>query len=136
MLIVVHQTISTQSAEQRTEWADEDEEKNNTEEKKVLISLSLFSLSVSLPFCLPLIQCADCFRTENGLPRYSAWPIYHIDQLMKKSDVHRRLARNVRVRDIMIFCTLWQRRGALAAQRLSLADMVIFLTWPCDVLAS
>lgn len=111
-------------------WAKEQYRRN----KKVLISLSLSpSISVSLALSLPLIQYADCFCTENRLPRYSAWPIYHIDQLIKKSDVHRRLARTVRMREITIFCTFWQRHGARAAQRWRLADTVILLTWPRDI---
>lgn len=32
------------------------------------------------------------FVQKNWLPRYSAWPIHHIDRLTKELDTHRRLA--------------------------------------------
>lgn len=67
--------------------------KNNTEgeRRKVLISL----LRSPSP---PVVQRADSSSTENRLPRYAAWPIYHIDQLVRKSDVHGRLAVNAQTR--------------------------------------
>lgn len=96
-------------------------------------SLSPF-ISVSLfPPSLLVIQYADCSSTENWLPRYAAWPIYHIDQLIKKSDVHRRLDRNMHMREIMTICTFWQEQAAPTTQRLSLADMAILLTWFCNI---
>ena len=81
---------------------------------------------ISLYLCLPLPflppSHADCFCTENSLRRYSAWPIYHIDQFIKKLDVHRRLPKNVPTRKNRDFFAPSER-----------ADMVILPTWPCDI---
>lgn len=52
MLIVAQQTLSTHSAEQRTEWADEDEEKRTIQKKKSADLPLLLFLSRSLALSL------------------------------------------------------------------------------------
>ena len=94
VLIVEHQTISTHTAEQSTEWADE--EKNNTEGKKVLISLSPSLLPfLSLSFIPPSSHSA-CWLLLYRKPTPTLFlPGLFITLIsfIKESDIHRRLAR-------------------------------------------
>ena len=118
----------------RREWVDEAEGRT-IQKKKKCWSLSLsFRFCLSLPFSLSLIQYADCFCTENWLPRYSAWPIYHIDQLIKELDIHWRLARNVRMRAIMIFLHLpWYTTWCFRCSKVKSCCVVILLSWLCNI---